>query len=196
MGSLLKSKTSNRNTMACTQVLSGIQVDCEPSMGGLKVVYIANHADVADFQVTDGKITSITMAASKTFKTYSFRRNTASMTSTLAVDPANGASVSTDVALSFLKQDTAKRIEISALSIGELVMLVTDANGRTWFLGKDMPVMASAGGAESGTTYTDGNRYTITLQDNSKDYPFEVKTSAEQEGDTNFVDLSSITTGN
>ena len=160
------------------------------------MVYIANHADVTDFQITDGKITGITMADSKTFKTYSFRRNTASMTSTLAVDPANGASVSTDVALSFLKQDTAKRIEISALSIGELVMLVTDANGRTWFLGKDMPVMASAGGAESGTAYTDGNRYTITLQDNSKDYPFEVKTSAEQEGDTDFVDLSTITSGN
>ena len=182
--------------MACTQILSGIQVDCEPSMGGLKVVYIANYTDVADFQITDGKVTSITMATDKTFKTYSFRRNTANMTSTLAVDPANGASVSTDVALSFLKQDTAKRIEISALSIGELIMLVTDANGRTWFLGKDMPVMASAGGAESGTTYTDGNRYTITLQDNSKDYPFEVKTAPESGSDNAYVNLEEIVTAN
>lgn len=182
--------------MACTQILNGIQVDCEPSMGGLKVVYIANYADVADFEISGGQIVSITMATGKTFKTYSFRRNTANMTSTLAVDPANGSSVSTDVALSFLKQDTPKRIEISALSIGELIMLVTDANGRTWFLGKDMPVMASAGGAESGTTYTDGNRYTITLQDNSKDYPYEVKTSPATDGDTAYVNLESITTGN
>lgn len=178
--------------MSCVQTLNGIQVDCEPSMGGLKVVYIANSADIESFKITDGQITTITMVSGKTFKTYSFRRNTASMTSTLNVDPANGTSVATDVVLSFLKQDTQKRIEISALSIGELVLMVQDANERYWFLGKDMPVMASAGGAESGTTYTDGNRYTITLQDNSKDYPYEIKTTPATEGDTDFVNIDSI----
>lgn len=178
--------------MSCTQILNGIQVDCEPSMGGLRVVYIANHTDVVDFKVDEGKIVEINMAQDAKFKTYSFRRNTAYMTSTLSVDPANGSSVSTDVSLSFLKQDTQKRIEISALSIGELAMIVQDANGRYWFLGKDMPVMASAGGAESGTTFTDGNRYTITLQDNSKDYPYEIKTEPETSGDTDFVDINSI----
>lgn len=165
-------------------------------MGGLKVVYIANSSDVEDFTVTDGQITSINMASGKTFRTYSFRRNTASMTSTLSVDPANGTSVATDVSLSFLKQDTQKRLEISALSIGELIMIVQDANGRHWFLGKDMPVMASAGGAESGTVYTDGNRYTITLQDNSKDYPYEVKTSPTTAEDTDYVNIGSIVTAN
>lgn len=182
--------------MACTQILNGIPVDCEPSMGGIKVVYIANYADVSGFKIADGQIVEITMATEKKFKTYNFRRNTASMTSTLAVDAANGSSVSTDVVLSFLKQDTNKRLEISALSIGELVVIVQDANGRHWYLGKDMPVMASAGGAESGTTYTDGNRYTITLQDNSKDYPYEVKTAPTTEGDNVYVDLSTIVVDN
>lgn len=182
--------------MACTQTLNGIMVDCEPSMGGLKVVYIANYSDVTDFEINAGQITAINMASGKTFKEYSFRRNTANMTSTLSVDPANGTSVATDVALSFLKQDTQKRLEISALSIGELVMMVQDANGRYWFLGKDMPVMASAGGAESGTAYTDGNRYTITLQDNSKDYPYEIKTTPASEGDADYVKIDSIVTHN
>lgn len=178
--------------MSCTQTLNGIAVDCESSMGGLKVVYIANYTDVASYAENDGQITAITMVEGKKFKTYSFRRNTANMTSTLAVDVANGTSVSTDVVLSFLKQDTTKRIEISALSIGELVMIVQDANGRYWFLGKDMPVMASAGGAESGTAFTDGNRYTITLQDNSKDYPYEVKTAPATQSDTDYVDITTI----
>lgn len=179
--------------MSCTQILNGITVDCEPSMGGLKVVYIANHSDITDFSVSEGgQITSITMASGKTFKTYSFRRNTASMTSTLAVDAANGSSVSTDVVLSFLKQDTQKRIEISALSIGELALIVEDANGRYWFLGKDMPVMASAGTGETGTAYTDGNKYTITLQDNSKDYPYEIKTTPASSGDTDYVNINTI----
>ena len=56
--------------------------------------------------------------------------------------------------------------------------------------------MASAGGAESGTAYTDGNRYTITLQDNSKDYPYEVKTAPSTETDSVYVDLSTIVVDN
>ena len=56
--------------MACTQTLNGIMVDCEPSMGGLKVVYIANYSDVTDFEITDGQITAINMASGKTFIDY------------------------------------------------------------------------------------------------------------------------------
>lgn len=182
--------------MACTQTLNGIAVDCLPAMGGLRVVYIANYADVDSIEIEDGEVVTITMASGKTFHTYSFRRNTANMTSTLNVDITNGNSVNTDVVLSFLKQETAKRLEISALSIGELVVIVEDANGKYWYLGKDMPVMASAGGAESGTVYTDGSRYTITLQDNSMDYPYEVKVAPLSSGDTKYVNIDSIITGN
>lgn len=179
--------------MACTVSLNGIQVDCEPSMGGLKVVYINSYSKVTPHldEVND-KIDQITLddPDNDKFKTYSFRRNTASMTSTLSVDPANGNSVATDVSLSFLQQDTAKRNDIAELSIGELAMIVLDANGRYWYLGYDMPVMASAGGAESGTVYTDGNRYTITLQDNSKTYPYEIR--VKEEAGLNYVDIDSI----
>lgn len=165
--------------MACLQTLNGIALDCTNSIGGIREVYIANYADIVSQTVTDGKISALTLATGAAgFKKYEFRRNTASMTSTLNVDATNGNSVSTDLVLSFLKQETDKRIEISALSIGELAVIVKDANGLYWYLGKDMPVGASAGGAESGTTYTDGNRYTITLQDNSLDYPFEMTEAA------------------
>lgn len=160
--------------MACLQTLNGISLDCAASLGGVKMVYIANYDDVASTTITDGAISAITMTGAQGFHKYSFRRNTASMTSTLNVDATNGNTVSTDVVLSFLKQDTAKRIEIAALSIGDLVVMVEDANGKIWYLGKDLPVTASAGGAETGTTFTDGNRYTITLQDNSLSYPYEV----------------------
>jgi len=160
--------------MACSQTLNGITLDCSPSLGGIKMVYIANYDDVAGTTITDDAISAISMSGTAKFHKYNFRRNTASMTSTLNVDATNGNTVSTDVVLSFLKQETAKRIEIAALSIGELVVVVEDANGKLWYLGKDLPVTASAGGAETGTAFTDGNRYTITLQDNSLSYPYEV----------------------
>lgn len=178
--------------MSCTQILSGIAVDCTPSIGGIRVVYVANYADVTSIEVTEGQITNIVLAESAKFKKYAFRRNTATMTSSLAVDATNGSTVSTDLSLSFLKQDTEKRIEMSALSIGELVVLVEDANGKFWYLGKDMPVMASAGGAESGTNYTDGNKYNITLQDNSLDYPYEIKVAPAESEDDNYVNIETI----
>lgn len=178
--------------MACSQNISGIQNDCSKSVGGLKKVYIANYDDVASFTIGDGMITAITMATGKTFKAFEFRRNTASMTSTLNVDATNGNTVSTDVALSFLKQETSKRLAVSALALGELAMIVLDANGNYWYLGRELPVVASAGGAESGTNFTDGNRYTITLQDVGTDFPFEIKAAPETESDTNFVNIDSI----
>lgn len=170
-------------------------MDCEPSTGGLKVVYIANYDDVQNIEIEDGQIVGITMDTDKLFKTYTFRRNTASMTSTENVDATNGTLISTDVVLSFLQQENQKRIEISKLSIGELVMIVQDMNGRYWYLGKDLPVMASAGSAESGTIFTDGNRYTITLQDQSKEYPFEVKVAPSSAGDTKYVNIDELING-
>ena len=70
--------------------------------------------------------------------------------------------------------DTTKRIEISALAQGELAVIVKDANGAYWFLGKDAPVKASAGDGLTGTARADRNGYSITLQDNSLELPLEV----------------------
>lgn len=178
--------------MTCSQTLISIANDCAKSLGGLRVVYIANYDDIQSLEVSDGKITGISMVGGAKFKKFEFRKNTASMTSTFNVDATNGTSVSTDVSLSFLKQETQKRLAVNALAIGDLVMIVMDANGLCWYLGKDFPVNASAGGAESGTAYTDSNRYTITLQDTSLELPFEVKTSGDTTGDNDYVKLSEI----
>lgn len=165
--------------MPCTQTLSGIPRDCATSMGGIVEVYIANYDDVSGVTVTDDIIKTISMADTAKFKKYSFRKGTGSMTSTLNVDPTNGTNyVSTDLVLQFMKMDTSKRVEIAALAVGELVIIVKDANGKYWYLGKDNAVTASAGEGTTGTAATDANRYQITLQDNSQTYPMEVDAGA------------------
>ncbi len=85
--------------------------------------------------------------------------------------------VTTDLLLQFNRMETAKRVEITALALGDLVVIAKDANGKYWYLGKDEPVNASAGDGQTGTARSDANRYTITLQDNSKEMPFEVDPS-------------------
>lgn len=150
-------------------------------MGGIREVYIANHDDVTEKTVSEDMITAITMAeggepsTKKKFKTYSFRKGTASMTSTLNVDATNGVNyVSTDLVLQFGKMETAKRVEIANLAIGEVDVIVKDANGKYWYLGYDEPVTASAGEGSTGTAATDANRYQITLQDQAQTFPYEV----------------------
>ena len=163
--------------MACSQVLNGIAADCQTNVGGVREVYIANYSDVTAIEVDDSSnmIKTITMADTAKFKKYAFKKNTSSMTSTLNVDPANGVNfVQTDLALVFAKQETVKRMEIAKLSLGELRIIVLDANGKYWFLGQEEFVSATAGTAETGVNRTDGNKYTITLTDYSSSYPYEV----------------------
>ena len=161
--------------MACNQTLSGLVKDCSPSMGGITEVLLANREDISAVSAVSGKISEITMASSAKFKRYTFARNTGSMTSTYTIDQASGVKyVTTDLLLQFNRMETAKRVEISALAVNDLVAIVKDANEIYWYLGYDEPVNASAGDGQTGTARGDANRYTITLQDNSKEMPMEV----------------------
>lgn len=164
--------------MACSQTLSGIINDCAPSMGGIVEAYIANHADVTAVTVTDNQVSAITMASSAKFKKYTFPRNTGSLSSNYTIDDTTGANfVATDLVLQFNRMETAKRIEIVALAQGDLAVIVKDANGKFWYLGKDAPVRATAGDGLTGTARADRNGYSVTLQDNSLELPLEVPSS-------------------
>lgn len=164
--------------MPCSQTLAGIVNDCSPSMGGIVEVLIANHADVSAITVTDNKVSAVTMASSKTFYKYAFPRNTGSLSSNYQIDDAAGSKfVQSDLVLQFSKMETAKRVEIVALAQGELAVIVKDANGKYWYLGKDAPVKASAGDGLTGTARADRNGYSVTLQDNSLELPLEVDES-------------------
>ena len=166
--------------MACSQTLNGIAAACETNVGGIREVYIANYDDVTAIEVdaTTNMIDTITMETGKKFYKYLFKKNTSSLTSTLNVDPTAGVNfVQSDLALVFAKQETVKRMEIAKLSLGELRVIIKDANGKYWFLGYEEFVSATAGTAETGVNRTDGNRYTITLTDYSSSYPYEVDSS-------------------
>lgn len=110
---------------------------------------------------------------------YNFKKNTSSMTSTLNVDVANGVNyVSTELALQFNKMNTVKRIEMQGLAVNDMWVIVQDSNNTYFYLGYNEPVNASAGGGETGAVKTDGNKYTITLTDESDTWPYEVAENA------------------
>ena len=164
--------------MACTQTLAGLAKDCSANRGGIVEVYIANFADVTAVTLTSGEVTAITMDAGKKFKAYSFAKNTGNLTSTYTFDSASGVKfVTSQLLLQFNRMETTKRVELTALALGDLRVIVKDANGKYFLLGYDEPVNASAGDGQTGTARSDANRYTITLEDNSAEMPYEVSSS-------------------
>lgn len=160
--------------MACNQTLAGLARDCATSQGGIVTVWMSNYDGITVTLSGD----TVTAIEGGEWKQYHFKKGTGSMTSTLNVDAANGVNyVSTDLVLSFLRMETTKRIEMSALAVNELAIIVKDANGKYWLMGFNEPVTATAGSGETGTARGDGNRYSITLQDTSETFPYEVEES-------------------
>ena len=160
--------------MSCTAyTLKGITNDCSTSKGGIREIYIADwQKDI--FTVGDSAGTVTALKSKTQWYKYYVKRNTSSFTSTATIDLANGVNyVSTELTLVFTKMETSKRIEMSALLLNDVAVLVVDANNKVWCLGKDNPVNATAGTAESGTAASDGNKYTLTLTDESDTFPFE-----------------------
>lgn len=161
--------------MTCNQTLTAILRDCAPSMGGVLEAYFANIEDIAEVILTEDMISAITMADGKKFVKFQFAKNTGSMSSTYTIDPTTGVRyVATDLVLVFNRMETSKRVAITALAQNDLVAIVKDANGKYWYLGYNEPVTATTGDALTGTARGDRNGYSITLQDNSHEFPYEV----------------------
>lgn len=159
--------------------LAGVQRDCSPSNGGIRVAYMARYSDVVSVTETEGKISAIELAESAKWYKYEFRKNTGSLTSTYTAGSSEGDYyIQTDLALVFNRMDTAKRIEMQALTQGETVAVVEDANGKVWYVGKDTYLSPSAGTGATGTAAADANAYNLTLTTPSQEYPYELTAEA------------------
>lgn len=166
----------------CTSlVLNGLDISCADSIGGIKEVYIALRDKVTQITVdgeNEGMIQAITMANTEKFKTYKFRKQTGSLTSTVTTDDAAGTSyVSSVLALQFTKADQAKRLEIQSLIFANVYVIVKDQNGTNFLLGLDNPVTCTAATHASGQAVGDFNGYTIELTDLSRQMPYIVPDS-------------------
>lgn len=175
--------------MPCSQTLAGIPKDCASNMGGIVLAMLANKADVASVTLTDNKVSAITMATGAKFYKYNFKPNTSNLASTYQVNNENGTTyVQSLLQLVFNRMETSKRVEVSALAQGELVAIVKDANGLYWFLGYDAPLFLNAGDGQTGTARADRNGYSITLEDDSREMPYEVNVGSGS-GQVNLEDI-------
>lgn len=162
--------------------LEGMNVSCkETSFGGIKEVLIAPYDYVASVSVASGMLTPTMVGTGlngKKFKQYKLLKSTGGLTSTLNTSETTASYFTSEVTLQFMKMETSKRIEIMALMMTPCAVIVKDANGKYWYLGKDNYVECSAGSATTGTASSDSNHYELTLTDISVELPYEVPASA------------------
>lgn len=163
--------------MACSVTLTNYQIgDCFSSKGGIKTVWVGVYVENA-FTITGETVSGFNTGV--TWYKQELRRGTGSMTSTYNYEEQNGASyVQTDAVFQYGKMDKENRIQMNALSKGDLVLVVLDQNGEYYALGTEEPVKATAGTGQTGTARTDGNYFEITLSDYRSNYPPHLDQSA------------------
>lgn len=163
----------------CTLTLSGLARDCKDNAGGIKEVYIIDYNSINNVTVLANVITGITVDSEAKFHTYAFRKQTGTLTTTINSDEVAGTlNYSSELNMKFSKLETAKRLEVVSLAMGETAAIVRDSNDRFWYLGKDYPVTLSAGSIATGTNLADFAGYDVTLSDISTNAPFEVAKNA------------------
>lgn len=163
--------------MSCSVTLANYSLgECFNSLGGVKTIWVANYVENAVSATTSGETISA-FATGITWYKQDMRKNTASMTSTLNVSE-NANYVSTEAVLEYTKMQKESRIQMNALSKGDLMVVVLDKNGNYYFLGEEEPVTATAGDGQTGTNRDDKNAYTITLTDSCSHFPRMLDDSA------------------
>lgn len=168
--------------MSCrTVALAGLTRDCSNNMGGVKTIYAIDASDVTSVAensssqvVLSGTGATLTLAASKHFVKYDLPQESASMTITPTVNPANGSAyVTTVLTFNMNKMNTTKRIEINTLMLGNLHIIAEDNNGVLWYLGVERPVEFTGGASQTGQAFADLNAYGAELTYVSAQYPPE-----------------------
>ena len=164
--------------MSC-ELASSVSLDCRSNLGGVASVFLGSTTgyDIDLGTITDGAITGFTFGVSATTvdsvadlttaPMYEFQqpRQAANLTETGTFDEANGiAFYETSLTLVINKLQASHLNALDVLGKNtRLVAVVKDNNGSYFMVGNETGVIVTASTADTGTSFSDGNRITITL---------------------------------
>ena len=160
--------------MPCA-LTQGYTLDCKDSLGGIKAMWVINHANVTAVTEASGIVSAITKAASKVFYKYELVKNTGSLTETITTSVENGTvfyAQELSIVLNKLQANTRK--EILLLAQSTLMVVVQDANDKYWLLGRFTGLDVTGGTSATGTAQGDRNGYTLTFTGGEKQLAPEV----------------------
>lgn len=154
--------------MACSNITSGLVLDCTDGVGGIEVVYIAN-GPAESFTEGSGVITEIVVDGAPLtpadFYKFEIPRQTASFTETMNLSVENGTLFyNQDLTVIFNKMEAEKRNQILLMAkSNSMIVVFKDNRGALFTVGLKNGAFMSAGTATSGTAFGDRSGYEITL---------------------------------
>lgn len=170
--------------MPCPQTfeLKGLALNCDANLGGIVKAWFAPAGQFVPTVSASTHTCTIARAegvtSGTTMKLYEFNKETGSLVSTQVVNEQNGSNYYQNlINLVFNRMEGWKHFEINSLAQSELDAVILDSNGNKWWV----PGVKSIGSeiATTGTATDDRNGYTLALQANSPNLPYEVSMTDE-----------------
>jgi hypothetical protein len=154
--------------MSCSNLTSGLSLDCNNDFSGVDKIFIAN-GPVQSITETSGVITAITVGGSALvpadFFTFETPRNQSSFTETINVSQDNSTVVyNQDLTLMLNKLEATKRNQILLMAEAtSMVVVIKTASGKYFSLGIEKGAYLGGGSATSGVSASDKNGYELTI---------------------------------
>ena len=164
--------------MSC-ELASSVSLDCRSNLGGVASVYLGSTTgyDIDLGTIAAGEITGFTFGSGSTLvdsvsgltvaPMYEFQqpRQAANLTEAGTFDEANGIAfyeTTLTIVINKLQSEHLNALDILGKNT-KLVAVVKDNNGSYFLVGNETGVIVTASTADTGTSFSDGNRITITL---------------------------------
>lgn len=154
--------------MACSNITSGLTLDCNNSNAGVDKVFIAN-GPVQSITEAAGVVTAITVGGSALvpadFFVFEVPRQTSVYNETIAVSQEAGTvTYDQQLTLEFTKLSADKRNQILLMAEAtSMVVVFKDNNGKYHSVGLERGAYMVSGTATSGTAYADKAGYSIII---------------------------------
>jgi len=156
--------------MATCTIISGNQLDCADSVGGVAEIYLTEFANVASITATSGVITAMTCSTGKKFWTFQVEKENATFTQPGTRSVENGTLFYDQTATYTLKKMSAqKRNLLDNLMKNRLMVIIKDNNGEYQLMGQVNGADVTTVEGTTGKAFGDMNGYTVTVTGKEKD---------------------------
>lgn len=161
--------------MAC-ELSAGFLLDCKDSIGGIKAIYLQQHADFLSGVSVDGSTQEIDALPTADVYKYICPKHTGSFTEEVASSVENGTIFYTQtVTATFFKLTAARRKQLELIAKNRLVVFVQDNNDNIWMVGRYDGAEVTAMTTATGVAKGDLNGYTITFTAEEKNKAYRLE---------------------
>lgn len=147
-------------------LITGEQIDCRNSVGGIKAIYITEFQNKASITDSSGTITAFTLNSGKKFWTYEMEKGNAEATEAITPSLDNGTLFFLQtIGFNLKKLSAQKRNNVYKLAQNRVMIIFLDKNGVCWLMGQNNGMdLIGTNEAKSGKLEGDLNGYNLAFE--------------------------------